>query len=322
MTAPAMDADAGTDLSIIIVNWNTLQLTRDCLVTVMQGLEGMSSEVIVVDNASDDGSAEMIAREFPQVELIRNDENRGFAAANNQAMAQARGDFVLLLNSDTLVHGTVLPDSVDWLRRHPDVGAMSCRVLNEDGTGQRVCSMFPSLLNLSLDVFGLSRLRRPRFFGRYQLRHWQRDDEREVETVSGCFFLVRRTVIEQVGRFDEAFYFFGEEVDWSCRIRAAGWKLFLSPVGAITHLEGGSQKRLSHRRNVLLAGALVRLHLKHRGRASAIAAYLLMLLFNASRAVSWSLASLVSRSPRIREKGRYFRAVLASSRDIWPETAR
>lgn len=313
---------ARPDLSIVIVNWNTLELTRDCLESVFAGLDGLDAEVIVVDNASDDGSPEMVARAFPGVLLIRNAENRGFAAANNQAMAVARGAFVLLLNSDTLVHGRVLPDSVDWLRRHDRVGAMSCRVLNADGTPQRVCSMFPSILNLALDVSGLSRLKRPRFFGRYQLRHWGRDDEREVETVSGCFFLLRRAVIDEVGTFDEAFWFFGEEVDWSRRIRAAGWRLMLAPVGEITHLEGGSQKRLSHRRNVLLSNALVRLHLKHEGRLSALAAWGLMVLFNASRAASWSLASAVSRSPRVREKGRYFRAVLAHSREIWPEAAR
>ena len=117
------------DLSIVIVNWNTREMLRDCLTSVRSGLRGITAEVIVVDNASTDGSAGMVADTFPEATLIRNAENRGFAAANNQAFERARGRHTLLLNSDTLVHGTVLADSVGYLDAHPKAGAMGCRVL-------------------------------------------------------------------------------------------------------------------------------------------------------------------------------------------------
>ncbi len=133
------------DLSIVIVNWNTREMLGDCLTSVRAGLRGITAEVIVVDNASTDGSAGMVADAFPEVTLIRNTENRGFAAANNQAFELARGRHILLLNSDTLVHGTVLADSVGYLDAHPKAGAMGCRVLKTDGSAQLTCRQGESL---------------------------------------------------------------------------------------------------------------------------------------------------------------------------------
>jgi GT2 family glycosyltransferase len=309
---------ARMDLSIIIVNWNTREMTADCLQSVFDGLGDLQAEVIVVDNASTDGSAEMVESRFPQVLLIRNTENRGFAAANNQGFAVTRGRHVLLLNSDTLVHGTVLPDSVAWLEAHVGVGAMGCRVLNTDGTVQLTCSMYPSIPNLLLLTSGLAKLSRPAVLGRYAMRDWARDSEREVEVISGCYLLVRRAVIEQVGGLDEAFFFYGEETDWCRRIREAGWRLVFTPVGEITHHGGGTVKSLNHRRDVMLSEATVRLHLKHGGQAAAAAVFVILLVFNASRAAFWSVVSVVARSERAMERGRHFRAVLARTGQTWP----
>ncbi len=309
------------DLSIVIVNWNTREMTADCLQSVFDGLGALSAEVIVVDNASDDGSAEMVAERFPQAILIRNTENRGFAAANNQGFTIARGRQVLLLNSDTLVHGDVLPASVAWLDAHPDAGAMGCRVLNTDGTVQLTCSRYPSILNLLLLTSGLAKFSRPAFLGRYQMRDWARDSTRDVEVISGCYLLVRRSVIDQVGGLDEAFFFFGEETDWCRRMRDAGWKLMFAPVGEITHHGGGTVKRLNHRRDVMLSEATVRLHRKHGGRAAALAAFVILLVFNASRALFWTAASVMARGGRAPERGRHFRAVVAQSARTWPRPA-
>ncbi len=306
------------DLSIVIVNWNTREMTADCLRSVFDGLGNLGAEVIVVDNASTDGSAEMVESRFPQAVLIRNTENRGFAAANNQGFAVARGRHVLLLNSDTLVHGAVLPASVAWLDAHADVGAMGCRVLNTDGTVQLTCSMYPSIPNLLLLTSGLAKLSRPAVFGRYAMRGWARDNEREVEVISGCYLLVRRAVIDQVGGLDEAFFFYGEETDWCRRIREAGWRLMFAPVGEITHHGGGTVKSLNHRRDVMLSEAMVRLHRKHGGRGAAVLAFLIILGFNASRAAFWSAVSLAGR-PRALERGRHFRAVLTQSFRTWPQ---
>lgn len=319
--AEAPGGQAGPDLSIVIVNWNTREMTRDCLASVRAGLRGLAAEVIVIDNASSDGSAEMIAADFPECILIRNTGNRGFAAANNQGFAIARGRQVLLLNTDTLVHGDVLPASVAWLDARPEVGAMGCRVLNTDGSVQLTCSMYPSLFNLALQLSGLAKLSRPAFLGRYHMRGWARDSVREVEVISGCYLLVRREILGTVGGLDEAFFFYGEETDWCRRIGDAGWKLVFAPVGEITHHGGGSVKALDHRRDVLLSEATIRLHRKHGGLAGGLAAFGLILAFNASRALYWSLAELLARSGRARERGRHFRAVLAASGRTWPGAA-
>ncbi|GFE52488.1 glycosyl transferase [Roseobacter cerasinus] len=309
MSAPA------PRLSILIVNWNTREMTRDCLASVMAGLGDLAAEVILVDNASEDGSAEMVARDFPQVRLIENTENRGFAAANNQAMEVARGDLLLLLNSDTLVHGDVLAQSVAYLDAQAEVGAMGCRVLNADGSLQRTCSMFPSPLNLALDTFGLSKLPWPRFFGRYHMRYWQRDSTRAVEVISGCYLMLRRTVVDEVGLLDEDFFFFGEETDWCQRMRAAGWELMLAPVGEITHYGGGSVKKLNHKRDIMLFSALVHLNAKHRGPAAAKLTALVLWIYTVTRAGAWSLLGMVRSQAAPR--GRHYRAVLTHAREFW-----
>lgn len=321
-TAEETGPKLAPDLSIVIVNWNTKEMTWDCLVSVHAGLWGLAAEIIVIDNASSDGSADMVEAEFPDVVLIRNKENRGFAAANNQGFEVARGRHVLLLNTDTLIHGNVLPASVAWLDAHSGVGAMGCRVLNTDGSVQLTCSMYPSLLNLTLQLSGLAKLSGSRFFGRYQMRDWARDTTREVEVISGCYMLIRRDILSQIGGLDEAFFFYGEETDWCQRIRAAGWKLTFVPLGEITHHGGGSVKVLSHRRDVLLSEATIRLHRKHAGVFGGAIAFGLIVSFNASRALYWSLAALLTRSDRARARGQHFRAVLAASRHIWPGTTR
>jgi len=304
------------ELSIVIVNWNTLEMLRDCLESVFASEGGRAAEVIVIDNASDDGSADMVAAEFPQVRLIRNSENRGFAAANNQGFAVAGGRHVLLLNSDTIVHGDVLADSVAWLDAHPEAGAMGCRVLNTDGSVQLTCSMYPSILNQLLLASGLWKLRRPRFFGRYLMTDWQRDSERTVEVISGCYLLVRSRVIEEIGPLDEDFFFFGEETDWCRRMRDAGWVLAFAPVGEITHHGSASVRKLNHRRDVMLTEAIVRLHRKHGGIVPAALVWTITGLFNTSRAMFWSLRQLAGNR-EAGERALHFRRVVAAMPGAW-----
>lgn len=310
------------DLTILIVNWNTRDLLRDCLRSVEAGLVGVRAEVLLVDNGSTDDSLVMVSREFPTTRVIANPDNRGFAAANNQGIAAARGRHVLLLNSDTVVHGTVLRDSVEYLDRHPEVGAMGCRVRNPDGTLQPSCLRFPTLPHLALLTSGLFRLhRRPvvgAILGRYHYGGFGFDRELDVHSVTGCYLLVRREAIAAAGLLDEAFFFYGEETDWCRRIRDAGFRVRFAPVGEITHLGSGSSRRLDHRRDLLLSEGLVRLHHKHEGRASAAAAWLLLLGFNASRAALWSLASWVRRDARSRQRRGHFVRVVRAFDRTWP----
>jgi GT2 family glycosyltransferase len=308
------------ELSIVIVSYNTQDMTRECLESVYANAIGLALEVIVVDNASSDGSVEMIEQAFPAALLIKNADNRGFAAANNQAFAVARGDFILLLNSDTVILGDALQRSLEYLRRNPEAGAMACRALNTDRTVQLTCSEYPSHLNLLLMTTGLDRLPWPKVLGKYQMRHWRRDSERDVEVISGCYLLIRRPAFEQVGLLDEGFFFFfGEETDWCRRLRDLGWKLRFAPVGEYIHHGGGSARKLRFKRDLMLSEAMIRLHAKHGGRAAALLTFLILTLFNATRAVFWTLLSPLGR--RFAERARHFRRVILRMPSTWPQEA-
>jgi GT2 family glycosyltransferase len=306
------------DLSIIIVNWNTRDLLRDCLKSVFANLGALRAEVFVVDNASSDGSPSMVLKEFARVKLVRNTENLGFASANNVAMRLAAGRYVLLLNSDTLVHGEVLTCCFEFMEQNARAGMMGCRVHNSDGSLQFSNSRFPSLTNLTLLTTGLSRMPWPRSFDRYQMRRWQRRDARQVEVISGCFMFARAAAIAQVGLMDEDFFFFGEETDWCRRFLQSGWELWYAPVGVITHHGGGSSKSLNHRRDLLLTNGTVRLHRKHGGLAAAALCWLLLLGFNASRALFWSLLATIMPSEARAARARHFQGVLGNYASAWP----
>ena len=305
------------DLSIVVISYSTIEMTRECLASIARFSGDLSVQTIVVDNNSLDGSVSMIKSEFPEIVLIENLENKGFAAANNQGFARCRGKYVLLLNSDTVILGSVLKDSVDFLSSHPDVGAMGCQVLNPDHSIQRTCSGFPTLFRLFIMTLALDRIRGLKFLDSYLMRWWSRDNEREVGVISGCYLMIRKEVLAEVGLLDERFFFFGEETDWCRRIREAGWKLNFAPVGKIIHYGGGSVKKLNYNRDVMLTAATVRLHRKHGGNIAAISAYLILMLFNLSRAVVWGFGSLFAR--QYKPRASHFFNVVRAYRACWPD---
>ncbi len=311
------------DLSIIVINWNTRELLHDCLKSVFDfAPKKRSFEIIVVDNASTDGSSEMVRKLFPEVTLILNRKNRGFAAANNQAIAIASGSNVLLLNSDTLVHGDVLENSLAYMDAHWHVGAMGCRVLNADGSLQHSTSQFPSLLNLAMQTLGLDRLSSVAAFRKYRMLDWDRQSEQYVETISGCYLMVRKQCVEAVGALDEDFFFFGEETDWCRRIREAGWRVAFAPVGDITHFGGGSSGTLNYGRDLMLSEATVRLHRKHSGLATALCIFFLLFVFNSSRFAYWATVSKLKRAARAKDRTLHFKGVSLSFLKAWPKSGR
>jgi GT2 family glycosyltransferase len=245
---PSAASDAlSPDVSIIIVNWNTRDLLRDCLASIAAETR-VPHEVIVVDNASADGSVAMVAAAFPGAVLIANTGNRGFAAANNQGLAVAKGRHVLLLNPDTIVLDDAIGRMLGWLGRHPDVGCVGCQVLEGPGVIQQTSFADPGPVNLAIVELGLHRLARwlP-VFGRPWYRDWDRRSEREVDVVSGMFMLVPRRVLETVGPLDEAFFIYAEEADWCRRIRKAGWRCVFAPAAQIVHLDGGGKSTVQIR---------------------------------------------------------------------------
>lgn len=312
----------GLDLSIVIVNWNTREMTLDCIESVKAGLSASSArpctyEIILVDNGSEDGSADAIAERVPDAVLLRNKQNRGFAAANNQGIAIAKGRYILLLNSDTLIHGNAIQNSVAYLESADDIGAVGIKALNEDGTTQYTCSPYPSVPYQLAMASGLAKLRSLRSLRHFMLLDWDRNSERQVDTISGCYLLTRRKVLDQAGLLDEAFFFFGEETDWCRRVRDRGWRLMFSPVGEFTHFGSVSARKLSYRRDVLLASAKVRLHRKHGGTTSAFVIWLIAAAFNISRAIYWGIRSVVGGGDAARQRAAHFSGVVRNLGKVW-----
>lgn len=270
MTSPVAEIPA---VSVIVVNWNTRDLLRNSVLSV-QAQTRARYEIIVIDNASSDGSAAMIAAEFPKVVLIANPDNRGFAGANNQGLVVAKGQHLLLLNPDTVVLDHAIDTMLDWLAAHPGVGCVGCQVLERPGVVQRTCFADPGPLNLTIVETGLMRLA-PWLpvFGRPWYRDWDRRSEREVDVVSGMFMLVPRAVLGKVGLLDEAFFVYGEEADWCRRIRKAGWSCVFAPVAQIVHLDGGSKstEQIKSRMYVQMQKSHLIYARKHHGLAGFLA---------------------------------------------------
>ncbi len=247
------------DISIIIVSWNTRDILRDCLRSVYKQAGDTFFEVILIDNCSADGSADMVAAEFPEVRLIRNAENVGFAAANNQGIAIARGRYVLLLNSDTVVIDGAIAKLVAFADARPDVGIVGCRTLFPNGRLQYNCYLFPSLLNLALSLTRLRKVfRHNRFFGRYRMTWWDYSSVREVDAVAGCVMLVRCRAIDEVGPMAEHYFMYSEDTDWCWRFRRKGWRTMYTPDAVIIHLRDASgsqvavEMHLRQRKSVLM----------------------------------------------------------------------
>jgi GT2 family glycosyltransferase len=292
------------DVSVIIVSWNTRDELRACLESVFAGFRGISGEVVVVDNASTDGSADMVEALFPHAHVVRNPENLGFAAGCNVGLDVASGRHLLLLNPDTIVLDDVLAATVRYLDDHPDVGAFGCRVLNHDGTLQPSCFRDPSVLNTALGLTGLARLPWPRALGRERMTHWLRDSERDVDVVTGCYLATRREVVEDVGRLDSGYFFCGEEADWCRRMRTRGWTVRFAPIGDIIHLDGVAGRKLNERRDLLGMAGLVRYADHHDGRLAGWVMWVLLWLHAASRAMAFTVIARVARTSENRGAAR------------------
>lgn len=263
------------DLTIIIVSWNVREHLDRCLQSSL-GQPGVSYEVLVVDNASADQSADLVRERYPNVQLIANHENRGYARANNQAIAKARGKFLLLLNPDTVIHKGTLAATVKYLSEHPKVGILGCRIENEDGSLQRSVRRFPTLVSqiwilLKLHRFfsGLSSLKR------YLALDFDYAREQDADQVMGAFFAFRRELLETVGTLDDGFFLWFEEVDFCRRAKNAGWLVRYVPSFAITHVGGESfGQLLSVEQQTFFNRSLLRYFRKHHS----VEAWLMLLI--------------------------------------------
>ena len=233
------------DISVIIVNYNVREFLNNALISLFKALEGYSSEIFVVDNASDDGSVELVQKKFPHVNLIINSSNVGFAKANNQALNRSTGKYLLLINPDTLVQEDTFEKLIAFFDAHTEAGMLGCKILNPDGTLQLPCRRsFPTPWTAFTKTFGLSALfPKSKLFARYNLTYLDPDDTYEVDAVSGSFMMINRKVFEKIGGLDEKFFMYGEDLDWCFRVQQAGWKVYYVPTTSIIHYKGESTKR-------------------------------------------------------------------------------
>ena len=235
------------DLSVIIVNYNVKEFLKNSLESIRKSSADLNVETIVVDNASSDGSVEEISEKYPEVKLIKNQDNVGFGAANNQALEQAEGKYILLLNPDTIVKEDTFTTLIKFLNEYPDAGIVSCKVLNPDGTLQLACRRsFPGPWTSFTKVTGLSTLfPKSRLFARYNLTYLDENEVNEVDAISGSFMFLKKEVYDKVGGFDKRFFMYGEDLDYCYRIQSAGFKVYYVPLTEIIHYKGESTKRSS-----------------------------------------------------------------------------
>jgi GT2 family glycosyltransferase len=238
-------------LSIIIVNYNVKYFLKQCLASVLgseQTLadgEKLELDVWVVDNDSVDGSVEMVKKDFPQIHVIENHENVGFAKANNQAIARSTGDGLLLLNPDTIVEPDTFVKCVDFMREHADCGGLTVKMVDGDGNYLRESKRgFPSPEASFYKISGLIKLfPHSRRIAAYYMGHLSEDEVGEIDIMPGAFLMFRREVYDQIGGLDESYFMYGEDIDFSWRIRLAGWKNYYYPKTHIIHYKGESTKK-------------------------------------------------------------------------------
>lgn len=241
-----MKAHSVHDVSVCLVNLNTVDLLQDCLRSLFAQAGHASIEVIVVDNASTDNSVAMVRREFPQVRVIANPEYRGFAAGNNQAFQIAQGRYLLYLNTDTIVRPGALDAMVEFMERHPEAGAMGCKLLNPDGSLQRSCWRgFPSLQMAIVDALYLWRLAPALPWVRaIEVAPEELQGTLEVDHLLGACILIRHEAVKQVGLLKEDYVIFLEETDLCYRMKQASWRIYYDPRGEVIHYGQQTGKKI------------------------------------------------------------------------------
>jgi GT2 family glycosyltransferase len=304
-------------LSVCIVNWNAGDVLFKCLAALAADRDRGRWEILVIDNASPDGSAAAIARRYPDVRVELNPQNLGFAAASNRALDLARGTYLLLLNPDTRVRPGALGGLVDLLDQQPDVGAVGPRLVGDDGALQLSCGRTPSLWTAAVAKLLLHRL-----FSVYKFGRREHAKSRDVGWVSGACLMARRQAVQAAGRLDPAIFMFHEDVEWCMRIRRAGWRIVYSPGSEVVHLGGQSVRQDLGRMLVASQRSQFYLFHKHFGLWSVRVLRWLTVAEMLLRAAAWTVLTLLCPGRRAegRERLRAYRQIIASvltDRSYW-----
>jgi N-acetylglucosaminyl-diphospho-decaprenol L-rhamnosyltransferase len=313
------------DLSIIIVNWNVRDLLLRCLQSIVAQARPnpdewtwrigvWSLEIIVVDNASTDGSTGMVRSDFPRIQLIQNEENRGFTAANNQGLAVSQGRFLMLLNPDTEVAEDTLTRMLQYMDTHPQVGVLGPQLLYADGSQQSSRRRFPTFATALVESTVVQEWWSDNhILQRYYMTDTPDDAVQPVDWVVGACLLVRREAYEQVGELDEGFFMYSEEMDWCRRYKSSGWEIVYLPTATVIHHEGKSSEQVVPARHIYFQSSKVRYFRKHHGSFQAeilrwflLATYVYQLVRETAK---WAIGH---KRPLRAERVRAYRQVLKS----------
>lgn len=228
------------DISVILVSYNTIEMTKTALSHLFASSHDFKMEVIVIDNNSKDSSAEVLRHEYPQIKLIENNKNVGFGRANNQALPFTKGRYVLLLNTDAFVEPETIAKTIQYMDANRECGILGVKLLGRDGKLQPSCRFFPTPWNIFLDRTGLNR-----FFKKARMvddMSWDHATVRNCDWVPGCYYLIRKVVIDQVGLFDPRYFLYSEELDHCFAAKKAGWQVTYYPYTSVVHIGGESAK--------------------------------------------------------------------------------
>jgi hypothetical protein len=229
------------DISIIIVSWNAKKYLLECLQALAHETANREVEIFVVDNASSDGSPELVIEQFPHVKLIRNGPNLGFAKANNIAIKQSGYKYVFFINSDVTVQEGCIDRMIAYMAAHPEIGILGPKIIDQFGRTQRSCMEFSTLWNTFCNALALYRLfPESKLFAGQMMTYWPHSMICHVEVINGCFWMVRREALDQVGLLDESHFIYGEDIDWCKRFHKAGWKVVFFPAAQAIHYGGAS----------------------------------------------------------------------------------
>ena len=297
-------------LSIIIVSWNVKKVLIDCLGSIEENPASEPFEVIVVDNASSDGTVESLRNKFPEVVVIANSQNLGFAAANNQGIEKSQGEYILLLNPDTIVHSGSLDVLIEFMDENKDVGICGPQLLNQDGTIQSSVRCFPTFRgalyrHTVIRYLGLFKNE----YKKWLMKNFDHKTKMDVDQVMGAALMIRQSIIEDIGVMDEQFFMYYEEVDLCFRIKQAGWRVVFMPEVVITHLGSQSSGQIPVKKQMMAITSLLKFFRKHRGKSITIVfncifkpAIILRVICDLIVGVLSYIFSVVTRNSRRREK--------------------
>jgi len=285
------------DLSIIVVTWNGKRFVDENFGSILADLRGLSAEVIAVDNGSTDGTGDLIAERFPEVELIRSPQNVGFARGNNLAIQRSKGTYVCLVNPDVRVLAGCFRTLLNYLEQNPKVGVVGPKTFNADGSLQKSCMRAPSVWNSWCRALAMDRTPLGHWspFGGLLMADFDHGRIRKVDVLNGAFLMVRRTAMDRVGLIDERFFMYGDDLDWCVRFGKAGWPVVFYPGAEIVHYGGGCSSRAPVYFYVEMNKANLQYFQKHHSWLAQKAFLVALLMHESIRYVAFSTLSVLSQ---------------------------